>query len=419
MLAQELFVSLIQVGGWIHSRALVYGHRGDAGVDERCVDPAALAVSNGRMKASGIVLGVAALGMVGCASPAQKCANDRDKNLESCEIACENGDLPSCVSAARAYDQRYMKSGSVSDAERSVSMYEKSCLAGRKEACFGAVRGILLGPSESNPELSPPARVDRAAERRRVLLAKGCELDDPQFCKEASDAFLGEDAQRSEQLGRKYCVLELTDKGKRDACVMQREQRARQAQQGANRCASGQPGGCLALGNSVVTVDRVRAREAYARECKGRRLDVQGNADACVKVYESQGLATKLPAVEPSISDCRDARVILRSLRLIPESPSRPNPEQVREVVDRGTEALERCYAAGLRKNPKLAGSLTIRATIDGLGEIWNVQEDDIALIDLPTVECVKKEATTWRFPEPSQGTIQLEAKLAFRVERP
>jgi hypothetical protein len=367
----------------------------------------------------GLVLAMIVVWLPCCAPPAKKCAEDRVGNLSACEQACDQNDVPSCVAAARTFDQRFVKEAAASDAERAVALYEKACEAGAIEACFGATRGILLGPSEGNPELPPPSRVDRGPERRRSVLAMGCALEDRRFCMEASDAFLGEDREKSQQLGKKGCALEFADRVKREMCEAERVALALGAQEGATGCESGRPGGCLALGNAIVHADRPRARNAYARECKRRRLDVGGNADACVKVYEDLALARKLPSAEPSISDRPGARVILRSLALDPSRPERPNAEQVRHVVDEGTKTLEGCYAAALRRNPKLAGTLTLRFTVDGLGQPWNVREDDLALVDVETVECVKRSAAAWRFPEPKQETVAVEAKLAFRLERP
>ena len=355
----------------------------------------------------------------GCTPPEQKCSQDRVGNLEACQSACEKGDMPSCFAAAHTFDERFEHGAAGSDAEQAAKFYEKACEGGELEACDNAVRGLLLGPSRERPELPAPHSVENAPERRRNILAKACSLDDRRRCMEASDAYLGEEREKSEQLGRKACSLEFADRVKREACEDERRSLAKRAEQGAKGCESGSPGGCLTLGNAVILSDRARAHEAYAKECKRRRLLDDGKPDRCVQVYEQAAIARKLPMAQPSISDRPNARVMLRSLTTQPSKPEKPSPEHIREVIDRGTESLRACYAAALSRNAKLTGTLTLAFTIDGLGEPWNIREQELKLVDLAAVECVKKAATTWRFDEPNRGTIEVEAAFAFRLEAP
>ena len=169
----------------------------------------------------------------------------------------------------------------------------------------------------------------------------------------------------------------------------------------------------------MLLSDTTRARDAFAKECKRRRLLRDGKPDACVDLYVRSATERALPAAEPSIADRPNARVLLRSLTTAPSRPERPSPEHIREVVDKGTEGLRACYAAALGRNPNLSGTLTLRFTIDGLGEPWNVREDELKLLDLQAVECVKKAAAAWRFQEPNRDTIDVEAAFAFRLESP
>jgi hypothetical protein len=354
-----------------------------------------------------------------CTPDDQKCSQDRVGKVAACQTACDQGHMPSCLSAARTFDQKFEQSASRADAEQAVSLYERACEAGLLDACVGATWGILLGPSQDKPDLPPPSVVDRAPERRRALLAKGCGLEDRKCCIEASDAFLGEDRSKAEQLGRKACALEFGERGKREACEAERRSLAALAEEGAAACKSGLPGGCLTLGKALIHFDKGRAREAFERECKRRRLLRDGKTDACVEVYEQTATARALPAAEPSIVDRPHARVILLSVTMDPSRPERPSSEQVREVIDEGTKSLEACYASALSRNPKLKGSLTLLFTIDGLGHSWNVREQDLMLVDVRAVECVKQRASHWRFEEPKRDTIDVEAKLVFRIERP
>ena len=361
---------------------------------------------------------LALVSLLGCTPADEKCAADRLANHDACQTACDQGHMPSCLAAANTHDERYEAKPSKQEAEQAVRLYERACEGGQLEACASALRGLLQGPSREDPNKTTPDAVSDAPTRRRALLLQACALDDPHWCEEAADAFLGVDGEKAEALGRKACSLEYADRVKRDACETKRAALVQQASRGAEGCASGRPGGCLELANAVVRTDLSRAREAYAKECKRRGLLNDGKTDACVAVYEKAATARTLPAAEPSIADRTDARVLLRSLALDPSKPDVPSAEQIRKVVDEGSRPLQACYAAALGRNSKLSGSLTLLLTIDAFGEPWNIREQDLKLLDLQAVECVKKAAGTWRFPQPSRGTIDVQAHFVFRIER-
>jgi len=323
------------------------------------------------------------------------------------------------LAAARAHDDRYQRNAAGSDAEQAARFFEKACRGGAVEGCDGALRGVLAGPSRSRPELSAPRAVKDAPARRRAVLAKACALDDRRRCEQAADAHLGFDRKKAEAFGRKACALDHADRGDRESCEQRRVALAERAEKGAEGCDAGRPGACKMLGDAIVHADCTRAREAYEKECKLRRLDEEGNTKRCVSLYEQAATAKKLPAAEPSIADRPHARVLLRSLSLDPSRPERPSPEQVREVVDKGTEPLRACYASALGRNSKLTGALTLSFTIDGLGHTWNVREQDLELVDVQAVECIKRAAGSWRFPKPNRDTIRVRASFVFRIERP
>lgn len=363
-------------------------------------------------------LSLALSGLLGCTSAREKCAADRVANDDACRDACDEGDMPSCLAAAHTHDELHESKPSREEAEQAVRLYERACEGGQLEACASALRGLLRGPSRADPDEAAPDEVHDAAARRRAMLLRACELDDRLLCEEAADAFLGVDREKAEALGRRACSLEHDDRLQREACEGERTSLAERAQRGAQGCAAGKPGGCLELANAVVHADLPRAREAYAKECKRRGLVQEGKTDACVAVYEKAATARALPAAEPSVTDRPDARVLLRSLTLEPSKPERPSAEQVRQVVDEGTAPLQACYAAALTRNPELSGSLSLHFTVDALGEPWNLREEDLKLVDVQAVECVKKAAAAWRFPEPNRGTIDVQARFSFRIER-
>ena len=81
-------------------------------------------------------------------------------------------------------------------------------------------------------------------------------------------------------------------------------------------------------------------------------------------------------------------------------------PEVVRRIVRQNFGRFRLCYEGGLRKNPKLAGTVTTRFTIDTSGAVANPADAGSTLADKTVVACVVRGFGALSFPQPEGGTV-------------
>ena len=76
----------------------------------------------------------------------------------------------------------------------------------------------------------------------------------------------------------------------------------------------------------------------------------------------------------------------------------------VRKIVRSHRDEIERCYASGLKTNPKLAGRLVVRFSIDGKGKVTEakVTESELAAPDVES--CITARIEKWKFPPFGRG---------------
>lgn len=103
----------------------------------------------------------------------------------------------------------------------------------------------------------------------------------------------------------------------------------------------------------------------------------------------------------PPLVDEFTAGLDLREGRAAPSSTllaTSIDREAIRSVVRAHSEEIRACYDAGLTRDPKLEGRLTLRWTVRH-GEIEEVELTDVTLADACVVVCVIDEVATWSFP--------------------
>jgi hypothetical protein len=84
----------------------------------------------------------------------------------------------------------------------------------------------------------------------------------------------------------------------------------------------------------------------------------------------------------------------------------RLSPEQIQEVVRNAYEDLRECYAAGLGRNAKLEGRVSVKFVIDIDG---SVKSSALAASDMPDAEvsrCIVAHFTKLQFPSPDGGIV-------------
>ncbi len=94
------------------------------------------------------------------------------------------------------------------------------------------------------------------------------------------------------------------------------------------------------------------------------------------------------------------------SLRPGPVQSKGLPPEVVQRVVRRNFGRFRFCYEGGLRTNPKLAGKVETKLTIDKTGSVSRTEDGASTLADVPTRQCIQRAFTSLTFPVPeaSQG---------------
>lgn len=97
-----------------------------------------------------------------------------------------------------------------------------------------------------------------------------------------------------------------------------------------------------------------------------------------------------------------------------PEVDGQMNANAVANVIRRGMPAVRSCYQRALKRNPALAGKITIRMSINTMGAVTNVDIDADTIGDPVVTSCIKGYAARWRFPPPEAGSGAAEVAVPF-----
>ena len=93
-------------------------------------------------------------------------------------------------------------------------------------------------------------------------------------------------------------------------------------------------------------------------------------------------------------------------------------PEVIQRTVREHYDEFRKCYEAGLAKNPKLAGRVTVKFVIGLDGVIESIEPAaETSIPDSATVSCVIDACKTLRFPKPSGGVVTVVYPVVFAPE--
>jgi hypothetical protein len=92
--------------------------------------------------------------------------------------------------------------------------------------------------------------------------------------------------------------------------------------------------------------------------------------------------------------------------------------EVIQRVVRRNFGHMSACYAAGLRKNAVLAGSVPIHFVIGKDGSVTQVRAGNADLADPDVVACVLRSFYGLTFPAPAAGVVDVVYPLSFSPAR-
>jgi len=88
-------------------------------------------------------------------------------------------------------------------------------------------------------------------------------------------------------------------------------------------------------------------------------------------------------------------------------------PEVVQRIVRRNFGRLRLCYENGLRRDPRLEGTVFVEFTIGADGSVSGVKSSG-TLPDKAVVDCVDRAFVVLSFPQPEAGTVKVRYPIQF-----
>ena len=102
--------------------------------------------------------------------------------------------------------------------------------------------------------------------------------------------------------------------------------------------------------------------------------------------------------------------------RSAPDIDGTMNTNAVGTTIRRGMRAIRSCYQRGLKRNPSLAGKITVRIAVNTMGRVTAVYIDADTVGDPQVTGCIKNYIKRWRFPPPEGGTAEIAVPFNFKA---
>ncbi len=90
----------------------------------------------------------------------------------------------------------------------------------------------------------------------------------------------------------------------------------------------------------------------------------------------------------------------------------------IKRVVKRNLPSIKHCYEQELRRNPKLAGKVTVEFTVAVTGAISGTEVVSSSLNNRAVEGCIVKTIRRWRFPKPEDGDVIITYPFIFQASR-
>jgi len=90
----------------------------------------------------------------------------------------------------------------------------------------------------------------------------------------------------------------------------------------------------------------------------------------------------------------------------------------IKRVVRRNLPSIKHCYEQELRRNPKLAGKVTIEVTVAVTGAVTNAEVISSSMNNRAVEGCMTKTIRRWRFPRPDDGDVIFVYPFIFEASR-
>lgn len=97
-----------------------------------------------------------------------------------------------------------------------------------------------------------------------------------------------------------------------------------------------------------------------------------------------------------------------------PEVDGALNPQDITRVVKSRMSSIKECYERELKRNPKLAGKVVVRFTIDEEGRVTQTAIEENTLGDKAVAACIISRFERFRFPKPEGGSVPVAYPFIF-----
>jgi ferric-dicitrate binding protein FerR (iron transport regulator) len=90
------------------------------------------------------------------------------------------------------------------------------------------------------------------------------------------------------------------------------------------------------------------------------------------------------------------------------EVPSEPQsvPVEIESMIRARATKIRSCYEHSLKRDPSLAGTVSLRLKVGDVGQVQKVSVDESTLADPSVAECLRKEAMGWSFQKGRNATV-------------
>jgi hypothetical protein len=121
------------------------------------------------------------------------------------------------------------------------------------------------------------------------------------------------------------------------------------------------------------------------------------------KIYQLQGSEYGVPQkVGPSAAIIKEPLV------------GQIDPKVVESFIRENKYQLQLCYELALRRNEGAAGTMEWRWRIDSRGSISDVALLSSSINDPRMATCIRQKISTWRFPRPRRGSVEVSYPFEF-----
>ena len=159
----------------------------------------------------------------------------------------------------------------------------------------------------------------------------------------------------------------------------------------------------LACGNTQESnTPRVNANADALTHCFASAYD-EANKDAAFAQCESKHFGT-------------DWRTKAKPKEGAPLGSGHLDPQILQAGVDARLPRMKACFAAGLRRDATLRGTMKIKFTIDTTGHAINVEDGGSHMKDKQVLACVLGEFKALRVPNPEGGIVNVVYPLVIGV---